>query len=123
MVLHPIPEEYQSIMEQFQRIGGNFRISRVLFIHKMPLSTIGKVQRYKLRNIRCKSEKKDKKASEEKLGNTYKKIVQILEKIGVNADITSDSILEWNLGYASYFDPIWLLAALRNKVKTDKQSF
>lgn len=88
-------------MEQFQRIGGNFRISRVLFIHKMPLSTIGKVQSYKLRNIRCKSVKKDKKASEEKLGNTYKKIVQILEKIGVNADITPDSILEWILGLAS----------------------
>lgn len=98
-----INEEHirKSIIEQSQRIGGNFRISRVLFIHKMPLSTIGKVQRYKLRNIRCESEKKEKKASEEKLGDIYKKIIQILEKIGVNADITPDSILEWNLGLDS----------------------
>lgn len=98
-----INEEHirKDIMEQSQRIGGNFRISRVLFINKMPLSTIGKVQRYKLRNMGYGSEQKEKKVSEEKRGDTYRKIIQILEKIGVKANITPDSILEWDLGLDS----------------------
>lgn len=98
-----INEEHirKDIMEQSQRIGGNFRISRVLFINKMPLSTIGKVQRYKLCNMKCETEQKEKKVSEEKPEDTYKNIIRILENIGVKANITPNSILEWDLGLDS----------------------
>lgn len=87
------------IMEQSKRVGGNFRVSRVLFIDKMPLSTIGKVQRYKLRNIKYETEQKEN--LEEAEQSTYKGIIQILEKVGVTVDINSESILEQDLGVDS----------------------
>lgn len=96
-----INEEHMrhDIMEQSKRVGGNFRVSRVLFIDKMPLSTIGKVQRYKLRNIKCETEQKENLEETER--STYKRIIQILEKVGVKEDIKQESILEQDLGIDS----------------------
>lgn len=91
------------ILEYSSKIGGDFRVSRVLFIDKIPLSTIGKVQRYKLRDMDMMMEAPKDKTNilpKEEL-STYQKIEQILEKIGITVDVHEDSVLEQDLGLDS----------------------
>lgn len=90
-----------AIMEQSKRIGGNYRIANVCFVDKIPLSSIGKVQRYKLQNMNAEMQESRKNTMDEEERSIYSRIVQILKEVGVKEDILKDSILERDLGLDS----------------------
>ena len=54
----------EKIKERSKELGGDYRIDEVRFVEKIPLSSIGKVQRYKLREQQSKVEKKKDKERE-----------------------------------------------------------
>lgn len=90
-----------NILEQSQKIGGNYRVSQVLFIDKIPLSTIGKVQRYKLRNMKLDAQTQEETHGEKEELTTFDKLIQIFLKLDVKVDIKPDFILEQDLGLDS----------------------
>lgn len=94
------------ILEHSAKVGGNFRVSSVLFTNKIPLSKIGKVQRYKLRKQYDENSIMETKAGESKYSgkenlSTYEKLKQIFLKLGIETDITHDLVLEYDLGLDS----------------------
>lgn len=88
-------------MNRSKELGGDYRIADVQFIDKIPLSSIGKVQRYKLRNKQVMDENKSHvEYSEEELG-THKQLEQILRSLGVQQEIREKSVLEDDLAIDS----------------------
>ncbi len=56
------------------------------FVEKIPLSSIGKVQRYKLREQQSKVEKK-KKIKKEKKRGVFEEVKDILQSLGIREEI------------------------------------
>lgn len=80
-------------------MGGDYRIDEVRFVEKIPLSSIGKVQRYKLREQQSKVEKK--KIKKEKKRGVFEEVKDILQSLGIREEIEKESILEDDLGIDS----------------------
>ena len=88
-------------MNRSKELGGDYRIADVQFIDKIPLSSIGKVQRYKLRNKQVMDENKSQVEYSEKELDTYKLLEQILRSFGVQQVIREESVLEDDLAIDS----------------------
>ena len=88
-------------MNRSKELGGDYRIADVQFIDKIPLSSIGKVQRYKLRNKHVMDENKSQVEYSEKELDTYKLLEQILRSFGVQQVIREESVLEDDLAIDS----------------------
>lgn len=88
-------------MNRSKELGGDYRIADVQFIDKIPLSSIGKVQRYKLRNKQVMGENKSQIEYSEKGLDTYKQLEQILRSFGVQQVIREESVLEDDLAIDS----------------------
>ena len=88
-------------MNRSKELGGDYRIADVQFIDKIPLSSIGKVQRYKLRNKQVMGENKSQIEYPEKELDTYKQLEQILQSFGVQQVIREESVLEDDLAIDS----------------------
>lgn len=88
-------------MNRSKELGGDYRIADVQFIDKIPLSSIGKVQRYKLRNKQVMGENKSQIEYPEKELDTYKLLEQILQSFGVQQVIREESVLEDDLAIDS----------------------
>ena len=88
-------------MNRSKELGGDYRIADVQFIDKIPLSSIGKVQRYKLRNKQVMDENKSQVEYPEKELDTYKLLEQILRSFGVQQVIREESVLEDDLAIDS----------------------
>ena len=88
-------------MNRSKELGGDYRIADVQFIDKIPLSSIGKVQRYKLRNKQVMDKNKSQVEHPEKEWNTQKQLEQILRSFGVQQVIREVSLLEDDLAIDS----------------------
>lgn len=88
-------------MNRSKELGGDYRIADVQFIDKIPLSSIGKVQRYKLRNKQVMDENKSQVEYSEKELDTHKQLEQILRSLGVQQEIREKSVLEDDLAIDS----------------------
>ena len=88
-------------MNRSKELGGDYRIADVQFIDKIPLSSIGKVQRYKLRNKQVMDKNKSQVEHPEKEWNTQKQLEQILRSFGVQQVIREESLLEDDLAIDS----------------------
>ena len=88
-------------MNRSKELGGDYRIADVQFIDKIPLSSIGKVQRYKLRNKQVTDENKSRVEHLEKELDTHKQLEQILRSLGVQQEIREKSVLEDDLAIDS----------------------
>lgn len=88
-------------MNRSKELGGDYRIADVQFIDKIPLSSIGKVQRYKLRNKQVMDENKSRVEHLEKELDTHKQLEQILRSLGVQQEIREKSVLEDDLAIDS----------------------
>ena len=89
----------EKIKERSKELGGDYRIDEVRFVEKIPLSSIGKVQRYKLREQQSKVEKK--KIKKEKKQGVFEEVKDILQSLGIREEIEKESILENDLGIDS----------------------
>lgn len=89
----------EKIKERSKELGGDYRIDEVRFVEKIPLSSIGKVQRYKLREQQSKVEKK--KIKKEKKRGVFEEVKDILQSLGIREEIEKESILEDDLGIDS----------------------
>lgn len=88
-------------MNRSKELGGDYRIADVQFIDKIPLSSIGKVQRYKLRNKQVMDENKSQVEYSEKELDTHKQLEQILRSFAVQQVIREESVLEDDLAIDS----------------------
>ncbi len=88
-------------MNRSKELGGDYRIADVQFIDKIPLSSIGKVQRYKLRNKQVMDENKSQVEHLEKELDMHKQLEQILRSFGVQQVIREESVLEDDLAIDS----------------------
>lgn len=89
----------EKIKERSKELGGDYRIDEVRFVEKIPLSSIGKVQRYKLREQQSKVEKK--RIKKEKKQGVFEEVKAILQSLGIREEIEKESILENDLGIDS----------------------
>lgn len=89
----------EKIKERSKELGGDYRIDEVRFVEKIPVSSIGKVQRYKLREQQSKVEKK--KIKKEKKRGVFEEVKDILQSLGIREEIEKESILEDDLGIDS----------------------
>lgn len=89
------------IQNRARKLGGDYRIDDVRFVSVIPVSSIGKVQRYKLRSLRAEETVKEQKPEDLITLNTFEKIKKIVCSLGVKEEIRDDSVLEDDLGIDS----------------------
>ena len=89
------------IQNRARKLGGDYRIDDVRFVSVIPVSSIGKVQRYKLRSQQAEETVKEQKPEDLTALDTFEKIKKIVCSLGVKEEIREDSVLEDDLGIDS----------------------
>ena len=90
----------EKIINRAKELGGDYRISDIHFIEHIPLSSIGKVQRYKLRNQQV-IDTYISTETEDTGNSVYIQILKIFHELGVKGKIDEESKLEEDLGIDS----------------------
>ncbi len=91
----------EQIKDRSKELGGNYRINDVRWVSKIPVSSIGKVQRYKLRTLQQKESVGEKKQEHLTEDTTFDKMKKILCSLGLKETISTDAVLGDDLGIDS----------------------
>ncbi len=91
----------ESMMNRSRELGGDYRIDEVRLVDKIPLSSIGKVQRYKLRELCSTEEQKREQKENGQVRSVFERTKNILQGLGVQEVIREESVLEDDLGIDS----------------------
>jgi len=90
----------EKILSYSVTAGSNYTISKVHFIDKLPLTSIGKVKRYALQKTAL-SEAETTPAKTNKMGDIKSTVLEIVSNLVLNKTITPASSLKQDLGIDS----------------------